>query len=147
MVHKELDLDDLKYIWCRSEAEYKTLLNLLSDQTKRRWKDKIGGGKKGNLFFRNWLFVENVDLNTNTITFKFNLPNQEITESLHFKVEIIEAKTGQLYFWEDLNYIPDKQTLEISLSNIKNPEHYRVKLYIDDQIMYSDEFIDYDLPF
>ena len=72
-----LNLDFLKYVLCRSEAEYKTLLYLLSSGAKKNWGSKIGSSKKGNFYFRNWLFVEEADLNTNQIYFKFNIPKNK----------------------------------------------------------------------
>jgi len=49
VIPDELNLAYLKHIWCRSEAEYHTLIHLLSPDTKKLWKDKIGGGQKGKL--------------------------------------------------------------------------------------------------
>lgn len=41
IIPDQLDLDDLKNIWCRSEAEYKTLLNLLDPLSRKKWNSKI----------------------------------------------------------------------------------------------------------
>lgn len=147
VVPTELPLDDLKHVWCRSEAEYKTLINLLTPETRERWKNKIGGGKKGNLFFRNGLFIEEVDLSTESIAFKINKPGSTF-DPIHVRVEVTEVFTGREYSWEDQNY-EFTEGLEIGLSVLEHPESYKVMLFFEDQLMYCDEFnsIDLDMPF
>ncbi|BCJ87806.1 DUF4433 domain-containing protein [Effusibacillus dendaii] len=147
VVKDELDLENLKHIWCRSEAEYKTLLNLLSPKTREKWKSKIGGGKKGNLFFRDWIFVEEVNMNKDSITFKFNVP-METFDVVAIKVKITEMYTQTNFIWENTEY-KIKNTLEISLKNLERPEIYDVTLLIDNQIMFFDKYneLDFYLPF
>lgn len=62
-------------------------MHLLSPDTKKLWKDKIGGGQKGKLFFRNWVFVEKVDLNTDNIV--INSMNNLQARVTSEKMEII----------------------------------------------------------
>jgi len=133
-----LDFDCLSYIWCRSEAEYRTLLYLLSSKVKKRFKNKIGSGKKGNLFERKWIFVEEVDMNTDRIVFKFNKPIRRC-DSFYIKCEIKEELTGEIFSWEDKNYSIDN-SLELSLVNLKKPEFYEVRLFFEEQLMFADSY-------
>lgn len=145
VIRDELDLTDLKHIWCRSEAEYATLLNLLSPTAKEKWKSKIGGGKKGNLFFRNWIFVEEVNMNNESINFKFNTPITRC-DPVHILVEIFETSTNRKYIWELQEFaIPPELTL--SLSKVQYPQAYEVSLVIDGQIMFYDKYNKKDLDF
>lgn len=147
VVPNELDLHDLKHIWCRSEAEYHTLLHLLSPETNKKWKDKIGGGQKGNLFFRSWIFVEKVDLNKDSITINFNIPSKTL-DPIHIKVLINEHWTGSEFVWENENYVVSDR-LELRLAKLSRSEIFDVKIFFDDQMMYSNEYNaqDLELPF
>ncbi|MBU5343669.1 DarT ssDNA thymidine ADP-ribosyltransferase family protein [Caldifermentibacillus hisashii] len=146
IVPDELDLEDLRYIWCRSEAEQRTLMNLLTKETREKWKSKIGSGKKGNFFFRNWLFVEKVHLSEESITFYFNLPVNHEDEPYELELTINENITGNKYFWNGL--LQGENQLTFELSNLLVRTNYSVKLYCDNQIIFADEFIyDDDLPF
>ncbi|MBI4285136.1 MAG: DUF4433 domain-containing protein, partial [Chloroflexi bacterium] len=71
-VPRRLDLSSLRYIWCRSEAEYTTLLYLLNTNLKRQWVKQIGAGAKGNLFFGRWTYVEEAQLSKKEIVLSFN---------------------------------------------------------------------------
>jgi hypothetical protein len=142
IVPEKLELTDLKYIWCRSEAEYNTLLCLLSSKTRNRWKNKIGAGKKGNLFNRRWIFVEKTEMNTKQVTFYFNVP-QEGCITFPVKVVLRELRTGTTYYWQDLSYqLPDNFKLELSLHNLTFPDEYDIELFFGEQLMYADRFTD-----
>ena len=49
IVPGQLDLEPLRFIWCRSEAEKETLLSLLSETERNRWANKVFHGKKYDL--------------------------------------------------------------------------------------------------
>lgn len=53
IIPKSLDLSSLKFIWCRSQAEYETLIHLLSPKIRQKWQKKIGVGNKPILFYAN----------------------------------------------------------------------------------------------
>lgn len=148
IVPNMLNLLYLKYIWCRSEAEYQTLLYRLSGSALNRWKNKIGSGKKNKLFFRNWVFVEQAELNRTSAVFKFNESSHQCN-SFPVRVEIIEDSTEIIYFWENSSYrLPDDSKLEFDLSNLKDPSNYEIKLLFDQQIMFMDRFEDLEyVPF
>ena len=68
----ELDLDALQLIWLRTEAEYKTLMHLLPAAAVKKHGPKFRHGKKPNLHFFNWSFVESASLEQNKISLIFN---------------------------------------------------------------------------
>ena len=72
LVPQRMGLENLRYIVCRSDAEYKTLLHLLSPETLSRWLGKLGVMPNLQLFSRKWTFVEQVDMSTEKIVFRFN---------------------------------------------------------------------------
>ena len=140
-----LELKYLRYIWCRSQAEYQTLMHLLSPDTWLKWEKKIGVGAKPNLFFRKWTFVENVDLSNKTIEVQFNR-NTAAPGPFLVEVEITEKETATVYRWKDEHYKADG-TLTLSLENLKHPENYTVKLLLEGQLAFSAKHIDDTVPF
>lgn len=82
-----------------------------------------------------------------SINITFNLPNRSY-DPVNIRIVIYEIITGKQYIWENPSYMVDA-TLELSLSNLTSPESYRVQVYLDDQIMYSNTYslIDNELPF
>lgn len=52
IVKNELNLEALKKVFCRSEAEYRTLQFLINSSEAEKYKNTIGSSQKGNLFFK-----------------------------------------------------------------------------------------------
>lgn len=137
VVPDQLDLGALKRIICRSEAEYQTLLQLLSPDARKRWESIIGTSNKA-LFYKKWLFIDKVDLSSESIHLTFNKPNRTI-DPFHIRIEVDEISTGVQYVWEDRSYHL-KPTHELSLRKLKDTSVYRATVYFDEQIMYSNTF-------
>ena len=139
IVPKQLDLTNLKFIWCRSQAEFETLIDVLPHKTYTKWAKKIGVGNKALLFYAKWSFITKTDLDAATITFHFN-PSQT-PSPFHAKLEIMELKTKDVFSWEkdDFN-AHDKESF--SLTNLKHPESYLVKFWLDGQLAYQNHFIE-----
>ena len=133
IVPREMNLSALRYIWCRSNAEYETLMNLLGNNS-RKWAGRVGVGTKLNLFFREWTFIEEANLMNDTIIFKFN-PTTRAPGPFTAKVEIYEKATNITYTWVDENYFANDK-LNLSLTNLKCPNDYKVKLFFNDNLAY-----------
>ena len=86
-------LDGLRSIVCRSDAEYKTLLHLLPPEIHSLWVSKIGVLSGLQLFNRKWTFVEQVDMSTEKIVFRFN-PDSYTPGPFDARVEIEETASG-----------------------------------------------------
>lgn len=140
IVPDELDLQYLSHIWCRSEAEYKTFMQLLSSSAMKQWGNIIGGGKKGNLFYRQWFFVEKVNMTRETVSFTFNVGSR--IEPFNIKFSALEVSTGHNHTWEKESFKLEGNCLTISLFSMSDPSHYIARLFFDDQIMFCDEFKD-----
>ena len=72
VVHKELDLSDLKYIFCRSFAEKETFVNLLLRHGIRKRRRIILVDTKSNFFFRKWSYVQGTNLGKKLAVIKFS---------------------------------------------------------------------------
>lgn len=140
---KRLDLAALKWIWCRSQAEFETLLSSLSEEARRNWEKKIGVSGKPRFFFARWCFVERAELTADAIVLKFN-PSTETRGPFHARLEIVESKSGITYTWEEGNFeIEDSQ---FDLRELKYPERYQVSLWLDGQIAYRNQYLGEESP-
>ncbi len=142
---KRLDLGALELIFCRSEAEYETLIFLLPPSIKNRWVGKIGLGIKQNLFFRTWTFVEKVELNRTRAVFHFN-KGSETPGPFLARVEVIEAGTNLQYKKEKDQFIAE-DALTLSLPSLANSEDYLIRLFLDDGLAYANRYQEERLPF
>jgi len=141
----ELDLSALRFIGCRTQAEYETLFHLLASEARERWSAKMGLGTRANLHFRRWTFVEQVDLSSKEIRFKFN-PSSSTPGPFYACVVIREDSTGDEYAWENRSYMADSE-LRLALRSLKDPSGYVVKLTLDGRLVYSNHYQEYDIPF
>lgn len=136
IIPDSLDLSNLKFIWCRSQAEFETLVHLLPNS---KWMNKIGIGNRAGLFNARWSFVEKVDLSPTIITFTFN-PSQ--TPGPFFaKITVEELETKTHYFWENKEFFA-AGTKTFNLSNMTHPEFYSIELSLDNQLAYKNIYID-----
>ena len=145
LVPQRMGLESLLYLGCRSDAEYKTLLHLLPPQTRSTWVDKIGVWPRLHLFNRKWTFVDQVELSTQRIMFRFNR-NSSTPGPFNTHFELEESETGHRYHWSDSEF-QCKRTLELHLSNIRNTDDYTARLFLNDHLAYANRYQADDLPF
>ena len=147
LIPQRLGLSTVQRILCRSQAEYETLLNLLSRGARNRWVGKIGVVPKLNLFNSKWSFVQQVEMSGQSMLFRFNR-NTETPGPFRARVEIYAWSFGdsRKYTWANGEYQADTE-LKIALSNPSNPHDYSVLLYLDDHLAFKGYYEDYNLPF
>jgi len=146
IVPSSLDLSNLRAILCRSQAEFETLIHSVPPEIYSVWAEKIGVRHDLSVFFSEWSFVEKVDLNSSQISFHFN-PTSKTPGPFQACVEILERSTGNILDWKESNFFT-KEPLSFSLSNLSHPENYVVKLLLDQQLAYHNEYLEDDgLPF
>ena len=145
IVPKRLDLSSLQFVWCRSQAEYDTLLYLLPPNTRTRWVRQIGVDMRMNLFFKRWTFVEGAELNTTGFSFQFSKGTQT-PGPFRARVTINETITNDKYEWENDNYQAN-EVLRVGLSKLNAPQDYSVRLFLDDQLAFAGRYREDVLPF
>jgi hypothetical protein len=143
IVPNELELSPLRYIGCRTQAEYETLLHLLDPEARRAWSVKMGA--KANLHYRFWTFVEEVELTRERIRFQFN-PSSRTPGPFRASLQIQEDATGGKYAWKSDGYIA-KSTLGINLRGLSHPESYKARLELDGNLAYANHYQDEEIPF
>ena len=138
IVPRELDLDGLRRIWCRSEAEYQTLLHLLPPPLVRKFKERIGQGKRPSLHFCKWTFVESANLEQNRMTFIFNT-STATPGPFAAQLRVKNLTTGAGYKWENPSF-QTKNPLAINLRQIEGPTAYEARLTLDNVIAFEGKF-------
>ena len=143
VVPKQVGLEALKYIVCRSQAEYETLLHLLPQSVLGRWERKIGIDNQTRLFFKRWIHVRSVDLSSQSTNFHFSTTS-ETPEPFHAKVSITDTASGRSFSWEEKLFTATK-SLILELSDIGPLWDYSVQLSLSGKIAYANRYQE-DLP-
>ncbi len=141
---ERLNASEILRIFCRSHAEYETLLDLLPAGTLSRWVDKIGVDTNRDLFHRQWCFVEQVDMTTESALFRFNVGDPP--GPFKARAEIVETLTGIRFVWSDDDFVVSS-TLPLSLLNLQHREDYSLRFFLDEQLAYSGRYQEEQLPF
>jgi hypothetical protein len=140
IVPRHLDLDALKYVWCRSQAEKTTLLHLLRPDVRTMWADKIYQGSKYDLFFNSWTFIERADLTSSAMTFFFN-PNTKTPGPFLLRVSVTVAESTAAFVHEDSTFAASGK---LQLHFKRNRPRYTVEVALDGSLAYRNEFIERD---
>lgn len=140
IVPSQLDLSSLRFIWCRSEAEKETLISFLRETERSRWSDKIFHGKKYDLYFSRWSYVDQVTLTQEGVEFNFN-PNSCTPGPFDLRARLWDHDNGiQLKALEE-GFNTSKK---IFLNFDKPVKHYTIELYMSGILAYQCEYIEKD---
>ena len=138
IVDGALELDHLKHIVCRSSAERKTLLHLLTDETRLRWSQRmiVDEGRR-RLFYKRGTFLQDVVLDRDRLTLQFYANTYREYRGPFDVRAVIETETGKLV-GEVSDYIVDAQPLVFRL----NPpqEEYVVRITMNGDLAHAAEF-------
>lgn len=145
IVPRELDLSPLRFVGCRTQAEYETLLHLLEPKAQTQWSGTIGLGTKMNLHYRRWTFVEQAELSRKAIRLRFN-PSSQTPGPFTALVKIREDATRDEYHWQDKSYSANS-ILEVNIQPVRHPESYTVRLELDGQLVYNNHYEECNIPF
>jgi len=138
IVPRELELEGLRRIWCRSEAEYQTLLHLLPSQLAKKFRGIIGQGKRPSLHFCKWTYVESTALEQNRISLTFN--QSTITPGpFAAELRVTNQRTGDEYRWAKSNFQATK-SFAVNIPQIDRPTAYQMVFALDGMIAFSSPF-------
>jgi hypothetical protein len=145
IVPNELELDALQLIWLRTEAEYKTLLHLLPPAVAKKFEPKMRRGKKPNIHFYKWSFVESASLEQNKISLVFNASTLTPGPFAAY-LEVRNRATGEGYKWEHSQF-QAKDQLTVVIPQIKKAAAFDVRFTLDNSVAYADRFIPKTISF
>ena len=141
---KQMDLSALRYIVCRSQAEYETLLHLLPQSALGRWRRIIRRDNQTRLFFKRWVYAQTVELSSSQIIVHFN-DFPQYTGPFRINASITDTVSDTRFVWQDTSFSTDK-SLPLDLTDIGPLWDYSVRLTLDDHIAYTNRYQDDALP-
>ncbi len=146
IIPENIDLNGLKFIYCRSEAEKETLFSLLQahPKTLQRYQNCITSSGKYDLFFRQHTYIEQVNLLRDQVIVTTS-PDTKSPGPFKVKVAISNSSNNKPYI--KVREIEDLRP-GIAVRVPKNfQDTYIFRLYLDDNLVYQNEFFDpsYDM--
>lgn len=143
VVPGHLSTDFLRSIYCRSDAEKDTLLSLMSTETSNIWRDRITVDWLGQLFYKEWTYIDNVRSYDSKISLSFS-PDTKTPGPFELFIELYDL---------DGNLIESYNYKKINCNRVYNfpfkssyPE-YMIKVFLDGFLSYQGYHMNYDLPF
>ena len=135
IVPKQLGLASLRFVGCRSQAEYESLLHLLPPRARMRWGNKIGLGARLQLFSKHWTFVEGAELASTAIRLHFS--RHSLTPGpFQARVSITDTISEKRFEWGDDRYQANSD-LELDLHNIGPLIDFSLTLSLDGQLTFA----------
>ncbi len=142
IVAEKLELDALKFIYCRSEAEKDTLLHLLPSHLRQKYQRKIFASNRSPLFFRKRTFIENASLLGDRIHLRFS-PDTTAPGPFHLHIEITTNKT----FVTKIENFTLGPSYEYRILLRQYLGRYEIKALLDGHLVYANAFDDVNIPF
>jgi len=142
IVPQQLDLGDLRFVYCRSEAEKETLMHLLPPATRRQYQSKIFASARSDPFFRKRTFIESAALMSEGIRLRFS-PDTECPGPFRLQIELTTAKSIT-------REIPDFKLgplNEYSIRFRRALSKYRVRVMLDEHLVYANAYEEVEFPF
>ncbi|RMH12722.1 MAG: DUF4433 domain-containing protein [Gammaproteobacteria bacterium] len=142
IVPQQLDLNDLRFIYCRSDAEKDTLLHLLPPALRRRYQSKIVASNRSELFFRQRTFIENATLLADRIYLRFS-PDTTCPGPFHLRLDLTTSRT----WTQERTDFTLGPSYEYNIQFKRPLSQYWVRVFLDDHLIYANVFEELEIPF
>lgn len=140
IVPQHLPLTHLRHIWCRSEAEYETLYNLLPADLWSHYGTKLTARTDYDLYHRRWLYVQKVDMSENGALFTFHPCHERDSQDCNpFDVQI-ELTCHDRVYRIDMGELMLGEELAIDLTDYHLSNAYSIRLFLDDTLAYYGKY-------
>jgi hypothetical protein len=145
LVPKKLSLESLRYIYCRSEAEKETLLYLLPEELRSKYKSITLASTRREHFFRKHTFIETVSISQSECHMRFS-PETESRGPFNLNL-VCKDFTGRTI--RVLNNPAFEFHNEYVIRGQYNPINYDFELTVtlDNHLAYANIYQDIDIPF
>lgn len=138
IVKSKLSLEYLDMIWCRSNAEYVTLINILSEKgVLEKYRDKISVKQASNLFYMHHVYIDHVNMNLDNI--RIDLKNVSTMYPIEMRVDVM---IGDISYPKFVTLQPKKfynYDLMPLRNSIEQNSGYLCKIYFFDKTVNGDE--------
>lgn len=146
IVPRQLDLSALRYIACRSQAEYETFFYLLPQNARMHWRNKIRIDSRKSVFFKRWTYVESAELSRSRVILRFN-EFSETPGPFQADVYVTDTKRREQFSWPDISLTSNKPLPIDLVARIGRPLwDYSVSLYLDGQLAFDGRYQENRLP-
>lgn len=136
LVENELDLTHLRRVLCRSQAEYETLLDLLTPATRQQFSKMISLSVRSH--YKRWTYLESVDVKRDNVTLNFS-PVSASPGPFEILVEIFDATGKPRGMWRNAAFMANRSQ-RINLTSPEALGAYRVRVSLDGLLAYSGVF-------
>ena len=143
IIPDRLDLESLKWIYCRSEAEKDTLLHLLTDALRPLYETKIVATTRSDLYFRQHTYLESVRMESKAAYLSFS-PDTQSPGPFRFQVIIRSNNDTRRNAKEDVFLQKGKFRGKINTGF----NEYELEIRLDRHMVYRNRYIEVDdIPF
>ncbi|WP_420629292.1 DarT ssDNA thymidine ADP-ribosyltransferase family protein [Candidatus Leptofilum sp.] len=143
LVPNSLELNALRYIYCRSQAEKETLLQLLEPNNRRKYRNKVAATSRSTLFFRKHTFIQTGRLSAQSATFDFS-PETSSPGPFNLKIEVQTETQNGAY---EINNFMVKPNQNFSISFRRKIPKYTIRVKLDNYLAFANSFEEVDIPF
>jgi len=143
IILRSLDLNALRYIYCRSEAERETLLYLLPQNLREKYQAMVIATARSSLFFRRQTFIETARLSSEAIHLQFS-PETNSPGPFFLLIEFKTATDHKYMGVEDFQLRPGYKKI-IRLPRISHD--YTIRLELDGHLAYAGRYEAMAIPF
>jgi hypothetical protein len=141
LVEKHMALDNLRRIFCRSQAEFETLLTMLSPELRARYAKRIG--VSASLFNLKWTYLERVDLTDTHANFHFS-PSTLTPGPFSASLDVTERDGTVLGTWTSPKFMSDP---DFTIKFYRPFSAYKIRLELDGHIAYCNSYSAEELVF
>ena len=145
---QQTNLELLRLICCRSQAEMNTLRSLLSDNLWRQWRSKIRVIGHQPVFFKKWLYIERVNLGADDVTIEFNVPEKEDDYGpFSIRCTVTDDSTGRMKIVESIYTANSRGKLRYYGLRKYGITGYEFRCEIDGHLAYLGRYQEHDIPY
>lgn len=133
LVDKSMPLDHLRRVFCRSQAEFETLLSMLSPSSRAQYAKRIG--VSASLFNLKWTYLERVDLTDSRANFHFS-PSTLTPGPFRASLELRVPDGTMAGTWSDANFMSNP---DFSINFHQVFANYRLRFFLDGHVAYEND--------
>jgi len=143
IVPDRLDLESLKWIYCRSEAEKDTLLHMLTDALRSQFEKRIISTTRSDLYFREHTYLESVRMDSAAAHLSFS-PDTQSRGPFHLQVTIRSGNDMRQRTEDTFSLQRGESRWRVKTGF----DDYEIELRLDDHLIYRNRHIEVDdFPF
>jgi hypothetical protein len=139
VVPNQLDLDSLRFIVCRSQAEYETFLYMMPESERSRWGDKVQLDAASHFFNKRWLYLETAESNQREAILRFK-PNPMYAGPFDVEILVVNMVDGSTNKEHLSDYFAADVPMRLNFGPARRQLDYLILILIDGSIAYMNRY-------